>query len=195
MPIRARATVSVRCSKKVRAGLRRRLTARDGNSAYTRLGMLYNRGEGHNRTKGRCRPPRPALVSRDMSVFPRMRARPARYLQGLLGTLASLTIASAPAGASLYPLPTDGSAVVGSDSTITTVYEDTLPDLAPRYSLGYYEIIRANPGVAVWLPGSGKRITLPGRHILPAGPREGIVVNLPEHRLYYFPKPGPNEKQ
>jgi L,D-transpeptidase ErfK/SrfK len=24
---------------------------------------------------------------------------------------------------------------------------------------------------------------------LPPGPREGIVVNLPEHRLYYYPKP------
>ena len=129
-----------------------------------------------------------------MLGFPRMRARPARYLQGLLGTLASLTIASAPAGASLYALPTDGSAVVGSDSTMTTVYEDTLPDLAHRYSLGYYEIIRANPGVDVWLPGADKRITLPGRHILPAGPREGIVVNLPEHRLYYFPKPQGHDK-
>lgn len=129
-----------------------------------------------------------------MLGFPRMRARPARYLQGLLATLAGLTIASAPAGASLYALPTDGSAVVGSDSTMTTVYEDTLPDLAHRYSLGYYEIIRANPGVDVWLPGADKHITLPGRHILPAGPREGIVVNLPEHRLYYFPKPQGHDK-
>jgi len=98
------------------------------------------------------------------------------------------------ASASLYPLPVDGSAVVGADTNLTTVYEDTLPDLAHRYSLGYYEIIRANPGVDVWLPGAGKHLTLPGRHILPAGPREGIVVNLPEHRLYYFPKPGPHEK-
>ncbi len=30
---------------------------------------------------------------------------------------------------------------------------------------------------------------IPGRHILPPGPHEGIVVNLPEHRLYYYPKP------
>jgi len=32
-------------------------------------------------------------------------------------------------------------------------------------------------------------LVVPGRHILPPGPREGIVVNLPEHRLYYYPKP------
>jgi L,D-transpeptidase ErfK/SrfK len=129
-----------------------------------------------------------------MAGFPRTRTRPARHLQGILGALAGLTLASTPAGASLYPLPTDGSAVVGNDSAMTTVYEDTLPDIAHHYSLGYYEIIRANPGVDVWLPGSGKRITLPGRHILPAGPREGIVVNLPEHRLYYFPKPQGHDK-
>jgi hypothetical protein len=35
---------------------------------------------------------------------------------------------------------------------------------------------------------------LPGRRILPPGPREGIVVNLPEHRLYYYPKPRKGEK-
>jgi L,D-transpeptidase ErfK/SrfK len=103
--------------------------------------------------------------------------------------LAWAALLGAPAGASVYPLPADGSAVVGTDESVSTVYEDTLPDLAHRYSLGYYEIIRANPALDVWLPGAGKRVVLPGRRILPTGPREGIVVNLPEHRLYYYPKP------
>jgi L,D-transpeptidase ErfK/SrfK len=100
-----------------------------------------------------------------------------------------------PVGASVYPLPADGSSVVGEDASVQTVYEDTLPDLAHRYSLGYYEIIRANPGVDVWIPGAGTKVTLPGRRILPAGPREGLVVNLPEHRLYYYPKPKPHEQR
>ena len=95
---------------------------------------------------------------------------------------------------SVFPLPTDGSSVVGADSSVRTVYEDTLPDLAHRYSLGYYEIIRANPGVDVWIPGADKDIVLPGKRILPPGPREGIVVNLPEHRLYYYPKPNGRDK-
>jgi L,D-transpeptidase ErfK/SrfK len=122
---------------------------------------------------------------------------PAR-VSALLGravVFALATMAAADSAcASLYPLPADGSVVVGKDSNVTTVYEDTLPDIAHRFSLGYYEIIRANPDVDVWVPGAGHRLTLPGRHILPAGPREGIVVNLPEHRLYYFPKPRPHEK-
>jgi L,D-transpeptidase ErfK/SrfK len=39
----------------------------------------------------------------------------------------------------------------------------------------------------MWLPGEGTDIVVPGRRILPPGPREGIVINLPEHRLYYYP--------
>jgi L,D-transpeptidase ErfK/SrfK len=99
-----------------------------------------------------------------------------------------------PAAATVYELPDNGSAVFGQDETIKSHYQDTLLDIARRYSLGYEEIIRANPGVDMWLPGEGTDILLPGRRILPAGPREGIVVNLPEHRIYYFPKPKKGEK-
>jgi L,D-transpeptidase ErfK/SrfK len=91
------------------------------------------------------------------------------------------------AQATVYELPADGSAVFGKDERIKAAYQDTLLDIARRYSLGYEEIIRANPGVDLWLPGQGTEILLPGRRILPAGPREGIVINLPEHRLYYYP--------
>jgi len=103
---------------------------------------------------------------------------------------AILILAGAQAAlATEYTLATPADLVVGEDQTIETVYEDTLYDLARKYSLGSEELIRVNPGVDPWLPGAGKKIIIPGRHILPSGPREGIVVNLPEHRLYYFPKP------
>ena len=52
--------------------------------------------------------------------------------------LAWLAIASSLACASVYTLPEDGSTLIGEDGSVTTVYEDTLPDLAQRYSLGYY---------------------------------------------------------
>jgi L,D-transpeptidase ErfK/SrfK len=81
----------------------------------------------------------------------------------------------------------DSSDIIGADAVFTSHYEDSLLDLARRFSLGYDEIIRANPTVDMWLPGEGKQIALTGQRILPPGPREGIVVNLPEHRLYYFP--------
>jgi lipoprotein-anchoring transpeptidase ErfK/SrfK len=94
----------------------------------------------------------------------------------------------------MQTLPSDGSAVIGFDALVTSHYNETLPDIARRYGLGYEEIARANPNVDVWLPGEGTRIRLPGRHRLPSGSRQGVVVNLAEHRLYFFPKPNKNEK-
>ena len=94
-----------------------------------------------------------------------------------------------PARATVYTLATRDDAVVGQDKSVVTVYEDTLYDLARKFSLGSEELIRVNPGVDPWLPGAAKTLVVPDRHILPPGPREGIVVNLPEHRLYYYPKP------
>jgi L,D-transpeptidase ErfK/SrfK len=93
------------------------------------------------------------------------------------------------AQATVYPLPTNDNPVVGGDQTAVTVYEDTLYDLARKFSLGSEELIRVNPSVDPWIPGADKTLVIPNTHILPPGPREGIVVNLPEHRLYYYPKP------
>lgn len=108
---------------------------------------------------------------------------------GLTALAAVQLLLTVPAGATVYPLDSLDQTVVGDDRTVQTVYEDTLYDLARTYSLGSEELIRVNPGLDPWLPGAGKQILIPGRHILPSGPREGIVVNLPEHRLYYYPKP------
>jgi L,D-transpeptidase ErfK/SrfK len=105
----------------------------------------------------------------------------------LLGLLSIGALSSA--NATTYTIPKPDDTVVGQDQTVVTVYEDTLYALAAKYSLGSEEIIRVNPGVDPWLPGAGKQIIVPGRHILPPAPHEGIIVNLPEHRLYYYPKP------
>ncbi len=94
-----------------------------------------------------------------------------------------------PCAAATYTLGEPAIGVYGEDQQVATVYEDTLYDLARRYSLGSEELIRVNPGVDPWLPKVGTQLIVPGRHILPSGLHTGIVVNLPEHRLYYFPKP------
>jgi L,D-transpeptidase ErfK/SrfK len=94
---------------------------------------------------------------------------------------------AAPSQATVYKLSAPADTVVGDDQTVATVYEDTLYDLARKYSLGSEELIRVNPTVDPWLPGADKQLVIPGRHILPNAPHEGIVVNLPEHRLYYYP--------
>jgi L,D-transpeptidase ErfK/SrfK len=67
--------------------------------------------------------------------------------------------------------------------------EDTLVDLAPRLGVGYVELLAANLGVDPWLPKPGTRLALPRIRLLPSAPREGIVVNLGDLRLYFF-EPG-----
>ena len=118
---------------------------------------------------------------------PGLRSGNIDWLRTCSGVLLSGLLAPC-AFATVFDRPPDDAAVIGQDEHIQSKYEDTLLDIAHRYSLGYEEILRANPGVDMWLPGEGTDILLPGRRILPPGPREGIVINLPEHRLYYYPK-------
>lgn len=68
--------------------------------------------------------------------------------------------------------------------------EDTLISLARDHDLGYVEMVAANPGVDPWLPGDDTPVVLPTVHLPPPGPREGIVVNLGEQRLYWFGERG-----
>jgi L,D-transpeptidase ErfK/SrfK len=110
------------------------------------------------------------------------------------GWVAVWLLVSQPAAAAVFELREDGGGIFGTVETIETRYEDTLIELARRYSLGYEELTRVNPGVDPWLPGAGTAVLIPGQRVLPPGPREGVVVNLPEHRLYYFPKPKRGEK-
>jgi L,D-transpeptidase ErfK/SrfK len=107
----------------------------------------------------------------------------------LLLVLLSLWSSVPLAQANEYPLRDDGGGLFGEVKRIQTRYEDTLIQLARQHSLGYEELLRVNKGVDPWLPGAGTEILIPGQRLLPPGVREGIVVNLPEHRLFYFPKP------
>jgi L,D-transpeptidase ErfK/SrfK len=97
------------------------------------------------------------------------------------------------AGGAEYLLPLNGDNVIGVVTTAVAEHEDTLLDIGRRYGVGYEEILAANPGIDPWLPGAGTEVLLPTRFVLPNAPREGIVVNLPEHRLYYFPPARPGE--
>lgn len=95
--------------------------------------------------------------------------------------------------AEVYELPPPGNDVIGSVTTIKARAEDTLLDIARRHGLGYEDVVRANPGVDTWLPGADTDIVLPTRFVLPPGERAGVVLNLAEYRLYYFPEPKGDE--
>lgn len=106
---------------------------------------------------------------------------------GLLG-LAAVGVAPARAA-----LPTDAAEdeIVGKVTYYLTDGERTLLDVARERNLGMLELSAANPGVDGWVPGKERLITLPTAHILPDAPREGIIINLAELRLYYLPPSQP----
>jgi L,D-transpeptidase ErfK/SrfK len=87
----------------------------------------------------------------------------------------------------VYRLPAAGDDLIGRIRYATAGDEDTLIDIARENSLGQEEIVMANPTVDRWLPKGGTRVLIPRQFILPDAPRAGIVLNIPEMRLYYFP--------
>ena len=91
-----------------------------------------------------------------------------------------------------YPLPPAGSRLIGQNQTYTIQEGDNkLQTIARRFNTAAQLILEANNTIAPVNPAPGTVITIPSQMLLPDTPREGIIVNLAELRLYYFP-PGEN---
>ncbi|MSS75949.1 MAG: hypothetical protein EXR90_03465 [Methyloglobulus sp.] len=95
-------------------------------------------------------------------------------------------------GATTYQLPeTSGDTVLekfpNNDATVTVVADETLLDIALRYTLGQTEIIKLNPKMDRWLIKKGQTVRLPNRRVLPDTPHNGITLNISEFRMYYYP--------
>ncbi len=106
-----------------------------------------------------------------------------------------LFAAGAAVQAATYPLPQDGEALIGKMQETVVKAGETLLDIGRRYSVGINEMQNANPGIDPWLPPVGQKIIVPTLYVLPKAPREGVVVNLPELRLYYYPPAKPGEQR
>ncbi|HEY2525131.1 MAG TPA: L,D-transpeptidase family protein [Candidatus Binataceae bacterium] len=85
-----------------------------------------------------------------------------------------------------YPVPGARNDIIGSLQTYTIRTGDTLLDVARWYGLSPTEVSNANNHMDWWSPPVGKLIVVPTEHILPNAPHSGIVMNIPEMRLYYF---------
>ena len=79
-----------------------------------------------------------------------------------------------------------GQQLVGETQVLFARYENTFTAIGRRFDVGYEEMRAANPGVDQWLPGEATPIYLPTQSVLPDAPREGIVINVPAMRLFYF---------
>ncbi|MEM8500138.1 MAG: L,D-transpeptidase family protein [Pseudomonadota bacterium] len=89
-----------------------------------------------------------------------------------------------------FDLPPEGEHIIGEMLQVIASHEDTLPAIAMAHGIGYREIVAANPDLNPWLPGEGTVVHVPTRFILPPGERKGMILNLPELRLYYYPPGG-----
>ena len=101
-----------------------------------------------------------------------------------------------PAKALRYVLDDSGATLIGEIVTTEAGERDTLLDIARLYGFGYQDMKLVNPELDTWLPGAGQKVILPAQFVLPAARQEGIVLNIPEMRLYYYPPPaqgGPRE--
>ncbi len=105
----------------------------------------------------------------------------------LAGGTAALAVPALPAWADL-PQRDD---LVGEPTIYVSPADETLLAIARAHNVGVPQVSALNPGVDPWVPGDGTRLVLPTSHIVPDVPREGLIVNKADLRLYYFPKVGP----
>ncbi len=103
-------------------------------------------------------------------------------------------IANSSARTETWVLPPSDIDIFGQIRTTHASSAETLLDIARRYDIGQIEILLANPNVDRWLPEDGATVILPSRYIIPHAERKGLLLNLPEMRIYYFPEPKKGEK-
>ncbi|HFF8521685.1 TPA: L,D-transpeptidase family protein [Providencia rettgeri] len=106
-------------------------------------------------------------------------------------TVASLFVMSAllaPAQAKEYPLPDSNTRLIGENYTYVVPNDGRpLEAIASEHEIGLLGMLEANPGTDPYLPEAGKELIIPAQMLLPSTPRTGIVINLAELRLYYYP--------
>ena len=105
--------------------------------------------------------------------------------------LCTFALVSLQAAAVEYRLPAANSRLIGENQQYVVPADNRpLEQIASDFQLGLTNIMEANPGVDPYLPKAGSTLIIPHQLILPNAPREGIVINVAEMRLYYYPPLG-----
>ncbi|HEX4044750.1 MAG TPA: L,D-transpeptidase family protein, partial [Gammaproteobacteria bacterium] len=101
-------------------------------------------------------------------------------------SIVSLAVSTQTMAAS-YSLPASSQSVIGEVQYTTSYGGDNVVTVAQRYNLGLNAIENANPHLNMGMGfSSGARLQIPTQHLLPNQARQGIVINLPEMRMYYY---------
>lgn len=107
----------------------------------------------------------------------------------------AVSLLGLPVSATTFELADEEPRVVGHNLVIYSRYQDTLLDIGRKFDLGYTDMVAANPNLDPWLPGDNQPVLIPNRFILPDVPRQGVVINIPEMRLFYFQPKQANQLQ
>ena len=94
--------------------------------------------------------------------------------------------------ASSFAIPSAGHTLIGNMQSTNATPNDTPTTLAQRYNLGLNAIVNANPG-ATEQSIANSYVNIPTEFLLPALPYKGIVINLAEMRMYYYPEGSGNQ--
>ncbi|OGT07529.1 MAG: hypothetical protein A2103_03495 [Gammaproteobacteria bacterium GWF2_41_13] len=106
------------------------------------------------------------------------------FLSGVIFVIAFFSLS---AHALTFSLPSGDNAVVGMNQQATVEFNEDVTDIGQKYDVGYLELTDANPHVDFNHLRVGQKLIIPTRFILPNAPRKGIVINVSELRLYYYP--------
>ena len=108
-------------------------------------------------------------------------------LTRLMTCFSAILLTTSAFAARSYPMPPKNVDLIGKTQYVYPQKGDNIYNIARRYNLGYYELIEANPGMPRHSRlETDKKVVIPTEYVLPNTPREGIVINLPELRLYYY---------
>jgi L,D-transpeptidase ErfK/SrfK len=78
--------------------------------------------------------------------------------------------------------------LIGSPQRYIVKDKDTLLDIARNFDLGFSEMQLMYKEIDPWIPPEGLELVIPTQWVLPEGIWQGIVINIPEMRLYLFYK-------
>ncbi len=112
---------------------------------------------------------------------------PRKIMRGLLATFVLVAMTPRIVGGESFELPEGSENVIGKIRYTRVQSSESLLDIARQLNLGYDQIILANQTLNRWVPDEGARVTVPHMYVLPGSTRRGIVLNIAELRLYFYP--------
>jgi L,D-transpeptidase ErfK/SrfK len=128
------------------------------------------------------------MITKDISIRKNSHCHIRRGIAAALMALGSLS-----ASAETFLLPANGDNVIGALNMASVPPNARVVDVAMAYDQGYQEVKIANPGVDMIAHNTFAEVVVPSQYVLPNAPREGIVINVAEMRLYFYPKAVPGQ--